>query len=78
MADARISFKVETRMTPALLAAFAKLGTTRACRTCDYGDSPDCGHAERAKRVCSAPVGDFGCAVIPCLGACSNPGATDG
>lgn len=78
MDDRSISFKAETRMTPELYAFFAKLATTRACRTCDYGNSPDCGHAERAKKVCSAPVGDFDCAVIPCLGACSNPGGDRG
>lgn len=66
-------FKSNSVQAAELLAATAHLATTRACRTCDYGDSPLCGHEERAKRTCSAPVGDFGCAISPCLGACANP-----
>lgn len=68
-------FQIEFRgtVTPDLWRAIASLSRTRACRTCDYGDSPECGHEERAKRVCAAPVGGSGCAALPCLGACSNP-----
>lgn len=62
----------------AFFAALAPFANQRACRTCDYGDSPDCGHDSRAERVCAAPVGAFDCAVVPCLGSCSNPAGGEG
>lgn len=71
----RISFEghLDPAQHAALWAALRPLITTRACRTCDYGDSPDCGHEQRAQRTCAAPVGDYDCAALPCLGACATP-----
>ncbi len=72
---ASISLTFRGQGFPDFLAAVAALATTRACRTCDYGDSELCGHEKRAVRVCAAPVGNSDCAILPCLGSCSNPPA---
>lgn len=73
----RFSARFKTELNPEqsaeLWSALAKLAVTRACRTCDYGDDPACGHEQRAQRVCQAPVGDFDCAITPCLGARATP-----
>lgn len=73
MASRAIRFNMVVTVGPEFWAALAPYAKQRACRTCDYGDSPDCGHESRAERVCAAPVGDFDCAVVPCLGSCANP-----
>lgn len=75
--DRPFSMQFKMQLSPErsaeLWATLAKLARSRACRTCDYGDDPACGHEQRAQRACQAPVGDFDCAITPCLGACATP-----
>lgn len=71
----RFQASLSAEQSAELWRALRPLFTTRACRTCDYGDSPECGHEQRAQRVCQAPIGDVDCAALPCLGACANPAA---
>lgn len=71
--SATFRFKATPEQSAELWSVLANLATTRACRTCAYGDDPACGHEQRAERVCVAPVGDSGCAAMPCLGSCSTP-----
>jgi hypothetical protein len=68
-----VTYQAEPGQVAAFRAALARWAPARACRTCDYGNDPACGHEGRAERVCAAPVGDFDCAVVPCLGSCANP-----
>lgn len=75
MAEINLSFRIEGDQADQLRAAFVALMTTRACRTCDYGDSPGCEHEQRALEVCTDPVGDTGCGNLACPGACTTPTA---
>lgn len=71
--NARFEMQLSPERSAELWSALAKLATTRACRTCDYGDDPACGHDQRAKRVCQAPGDEVDCPILPCLGACAKP-----
>lgn len=69
----RFETKLSREDSARLWGLIAKLPGPRACRTCDYGDSPSCNHEARERQVCQAPEGNFGCSILPCLGACSTP-----
>jgi hypothetical protein len=73
MINLRFQGRIDPERAAEFWRALRSLITTRACRTCDYGDSPACGHERRAQRVCAAPTGDLDCAILPCLGACATP-----
>lgn len=73
MSELRFQGRMDPEQAAAFWQALRPLITTRACRTCDYGDDPACHHDQRGKRTCQAPVGDFDCAITPCLGACATP-----
>ena len=73
VAELRFKLEMSREQSAALWSTLARLGGPRACRTCDYGNDPGCRHEQRAERVCTAPVGNFDCAAVPCLGACSTP-----
>lgn len=73
MTTIRFKAQLTPERSAELWRALAPIFTTRACRTCDYGDSPECGHERRAGRICAAPVGVVDCAIVPCLGGCATP-----